>query len=42
MKICDLKLLSEIICLDDENFLIGGVTYLMALSLSIFTGVAFH
>ena len=39
-------LLHEIICLDDENFLIGmcfgGVTYLLALSLSICTGVTFQ
>ena len=39
-------LLHEIICLDDENFLIGmcfgGVADLLALSLSICTGVTFQ
>ena len=39
-------LLNEIICLDDENFLggmhFGGVTYLLALSLSICTRVTFQ
>ena len=39
------SLLHEIICLDDENFLecvCGGVTYLLALSLSIGNGVSFQ
>ena len=39
-------LLHEIICLDDKNFLIGmcfgDVTYLLALPLSICTGVTFQ
>ena len=46
-QIIFLYLLSyEIICPDDENFMIGlcfgGVTYLLALSLSICTGVTFQ